>query len=76
MVMDLVRTKIRASWVHGDTFVIETRNNSKENIYIESINLNGADYNSVQLDYAKVVDGGNMVITLSDKPNFNVVLEP
>jgi len=73
---DKITIKLNKDYYKGDTFVIETRNNSKENIYIESINLNGADYNSVQLDYAKVVDGGKMVITLSDKPNFNVVLEP
>lgn len=69
---DKITIKLNKDYYKGDTFVIETKNNSKENIYIESIDLNGAEYNSVHLDYAKVVDGGKMVITLSDKPNYSI----
>jgi putative alpha-1,2-mannosidase len=69
---DKITIKLNKDYYKGDSFVITTKNNSKDNIYIESINLNGADYNSVHLDYAKVVDGGEMVITLSDKPNYEI----
>jgi putative alpha-1,2-mannosidase len=48
--------------------VIEARNNSKKNIYIESLELNGEEHPTFHLDLSEVVKGGKMVVTLSDQP--------
>jgi predicted alpha-1,2-mannosidase len=69
---DKITIKLNKDYFTGDTFVIETENNNKENIYIESIDLNGSNHNSINIDFAKIVEGGKMKITLSDKPNYNI----
>ena len=69
---DKVTIKLNKDYYSGDKFVIETRNNSKENIYIQSIELNGTPHHSVKLDYADVTKGGRMVIELSNEPNYGL----
>ena len=66
---DKVTIKLNKKYYPGNEFVIETKNNAKDNFYIQSINLKGKPYNSVQLPYSEFVKGGRMTIQLSDKPN-------
>lgn len=46
----------------GKTFTIKAENNSPENIYIQSVMLNGKPLDSFHLDYSDIVRGG--VLTL------------
>lgn len=55
----------------GKTFSIITTNNNEQNIYIQSAQLNGNDYNKCYLDYQDIMKGGTLELTLSDKPNTN-----
>lgn len=64
---DRITIQLNRDYYPGEQFVIEVRNNSRENIYIESIKLNGKEHPSIHLDYAEVVNGGGMVVTLSDQ---------
>lgn len=50
--------------IRENSFVIETKNNSKENIYIDSIEVNGVINNTHLLPYQTLVNGGKMVISL------------
>lgn len=50
-------------------FVIEVENNSPDNIYIQSINLNGIALNEYSLPYNEIVKGGTLKLTMGDKPN-------
>lgn len=53
----------------GDEFVIEARNNSKENIYIQSASLNGKPLNSTQIRFADIVAGGKLTLIMDPVPN-------
>lgn len=70
---DKITIKLNKNYYPGNTFVIETKNNSGNNIYIQSIKLNGAAHSSIHLDYAQVVKGGRMTIELSDKANYDLI---
>lgn len=53
----------------GGQFVIEARNNSKENLYIQSATLDGKPLTKPWLYHAELVDGGKLVLEMGSKPN-------
>jgi predicted alpha-1,2-mannosidase len=53
----------------GSTFTIETRNNSKENRYIQSAVLNGKPLNKPWFYHSELVAGGSLVLQMGPKPN-------
>jgi predicted alpha-1,2-mannosidase len=54
---------------NGKSFVVSVKNNSKENVYIQSAKLNGKQYNKCYLDYQDIVKGGKLDLVAGDKPN-------
>lgn len=52
--------------VEGGTFVIETINNSDENIYIKSIKLNGKPYTLPYITHDDIAKGGTLTFEMSD----------
>ncbi|MDR1718279.1 MAG: GH92 family glycosyl hydrolase [Prevotella sp.] len=66
---DKITIRLNKDYYPGKKFVIETLNNTKDNIYIQSVDVNGKPHNTVQLPFSEVVKGGRMSIRLSDKPN-------
>lgn len=50
------------------TFTIKARNNSPENIYIQSLMLNGKEYNRFQIRHNDIVKGGLLELTMASKP--------
>jgi len=55
----------------GKSFVIKTINNSHENIYIQSVTLNGKPLNVPKIKFKDVVKGGELLFTMGAKPNIN-----
>lgn len=53
----------------GKEVIIETRNNSQENLYIQKVYWNGKIHNSFKLPHAEFIKGGHLVIELGNKPN-------
>ena len=54
----------------GDkTFEIRTINNSKENKYIQSVELNGLPYNNSYISHTDIMNGGSLIVTMGNKPN-------
>jgi putative alpha-1,2-mannosidase len=49
------------------TFVVE--NNSKENIYIQSLTLNGEPYTQSFITHKQMMEGGKLVFKMGSKPN-------
>jgi predicted alpha-1,2-mannosidase len=45
---------------NGKTFTITVKNNSKENIYIQKILLNGKPYNEYYIDFKEIAKGGHL----------------
>lgn len=59
------RIKVR----DGKTFSIKATNNSHENIYIQSITLNGKPYTKTYLTYTDLMQGGELVINMGSQPS-------
>ncbi|MDB5137108.1 MAG: glycoside hydrolase family 92 protein [Mucilaginibacter sp.] len=49
--------------------IIETKNNSKENVYIQSVKFNGKQLNNCWLYRDELMQGGKIVFTMGNKPN-------
>ncbi|GAA4296379.1 GH92 family glycosyl hydrolase [Aestuariibaculum suncheonense] len=54
---------------NGNTFEIHSENNSKENVYIQSVNLNKAVYNNTFLNFETIQNGGVLEFNLTNKAN-------
>lgn len=52
----------------GKTFTVKAENNSRENIYIQSIKLNGKSYDSCQISHSDVVNGSTLVLSMGASP--------
>jgi len=65
-IFDKITIKLNNKYDHGYTFVIETKNNSKENKYIKSISLNGKKYDKFSINHSDLVNGGKLLIELSN----------
>jgi putative alpha-1,2-mannosidase len=56
-------------YYNGKEFVIEARNNSKENVYIQSATFNNEPLNSVRIKFSDIVKGGKLVLVMGPEPN-------
>ena len=54
---------------NGKTFRIVAKNNSKDNIYIQSVKLNGKDYKKSYIYYNDIMRGGTLEFTMGNKPS-------
>jgi len=61
--------KITMNLENGKKFIIETKNNSNENVYVQSATLNGKRYLKSFLNYADIENGGILQFEMSDSPN-------
>lgn len=52
-------------------FKIKAINNSKTNIYIQSISLNGQEYNKSFINHFDIIKGGELILYMGNKPNKN-----
>lgn len=57
------------SFGNAGKFVIETRNNSKENKYIQSATLNGKPLNKPWFDHSEIKNGGTLIFSMGAEPN-------
>ena len=53
----------------GDDFTILANNVSTENIYVQSVTLNGQSYDKNYIDYKTIMQGGELVFELGPEPN-------
>lgn len=56
---------------NGKTFTIEAVNNSKENIYIQSAELNGKPYSKSYILHEDIMNGGHLKLIMGNTPNKN-----
>ena len=62
-----VEVKVRG----GNTFTVEALNNSKENIYIQKVYLNGKPYDKSYITYQDIINGSTLKFVMGKKPNKN-----
>ncbi|HVI46727.1 MAG TPA: GH92 family glycosyl hydrolase [Chitinophaga sp.] len=55
----------------GKTFTVQTIDNSKENIYIQRITLNGKPYTKSFITHDDIMKGGTLVVKMGSKPEYN-----
>ncbi|MDR0824328.1 MAG: GH92 family glycosyl hydrolase, partial [Prevotella sp.] len=53
----------------GKTFKITAKNNSAANKYIQSIKLNGKDYDKYYINFSDIINGGELEFVMGDKPS-------
>ena len=61
--------KVTITMEDNKKFVIEAKNNSKENVYIQSATINGVSLEKNYIKYSDIVNGGIMKFEMGDKPN-------
>jgi predicted alpha-1,2-mannosidase len=66
---DEVTIKLDPNYYRGKTFTVKTRNNSAQNIYVQSATLNGHILNRAWLRHAEVAAGGVLELKMGPKPN-------
>ena len=64
-----ITIKLDDKYYTGKEFVIEARNNSKENIYIQSATFNNEPLNNVRIKFQDIVKGGKLVLEMGPEPN-------
>ena len=56
--------------VHGGkSFTIVTQNNSPENLYIQSVELNGKPYSKSYITHPDIIAGGELTFVMGPEPN-------
>lgn len=68
-VFDRVEFRLDPAYAAGGSFVIEARDNSPENIYIQSATLNGKKYDKCYLTHDDLAAGGTLVLQIGAKPS-------
>ncbi|MDO5570011.1 MAG: GH92 family glycosyl hydrolase [Bacteroidales bacterium] len=60
----------------GKTFVITANNNGGDNIYIQSVVLNGKEYPYTYIKYDDIMNGGELIFNMGNTPNNEFGKEP
>lgn len=66
---DHVTLKLDPKYAKGSTFVINAKNNSPANVYIQSATLNGQPLQRCWLNYSEITAGGTLDLVLGSAPN-------
>lgn len=64
-----VTIQLDQNYYQGKELVIETKNNSKQNVYIQSCQWNTEKLNKVWIDFKKLTRGGKLVFDMGSQPN-------
>lgn len=65
---DHIVIKLNNKYYKGKQFVIETQNNNKENVYIQSFSLNGKKLATPFIPFSSVTKGGTLLLQMGNKP--------
>ncbi len=68
---DKVTLNLNAKYSKGQAFVITAKNNSPENVYIQSATLNGQPLNRCWLSYSEITAGGTLDLVLGPQPKMS-----
>lgn len=68
-VFDRITFKLDPGYYSGKQFSIVVHDNSPENIYIQKASLNGAEYDRSFVDFADIVNGGELHLYMGNTPD-------
>ena len=66
---DVATIRLDPHYYQGGTFTVRARNNSAQNLYVQSATLNGKALNRAWLRHAEVVAGGTLELVMGPQPN-------
>ena len=61
-------SKTEMKLANGKTFTVVANNLSKENIYIQSVKLNGAEYRQSCITHAQIMSGATLELEMGNEP--------
>jgi predicted alpha-1,2-mannosidase len=64
---DRITIRLNPKYAKGKEFIIEANNNSSQNGYVQSLNLNGNKLDKPFIDFADIQSGGKLVLQMGDK---------
>ena len=67
-VFDKVTLNLDKDYYGGRTFTIIAKNNSPENVYIQSVSLNGKPLDRLWITHDEIVSGGVLEFVLGSEP--------
>lgn len=65
---DKVTVRLNPKFYKGKKFVIQTKNNSAENMYVQQMNLNGKKLAAPFIRFEDIVKGGELMLQMGNKP--------
>ena len=65
---DKITIQLNDRYYKGKEFVIEARNNSKQNDYVQSMDLNGKTLTDTRIPFSEIVQGGRLVLEMGNQP--------
>ena len=68
---DKVTLNLHPKYATGKAFVVTAKNNTPENVYIQSARLNGQSIDRCWLNYSEISAGGTLELVLGPQPNKN-----
>ena len=68
-IFNKITIELDPKYYKGKTFVIETENNSKANMYIQRAYLNGKEWNHFWFNHSDFEKGGTLKLILGNQPN-------
>ncbi|MEN8116574.1 MAG: GH92 family glycosyl hydrolase [Bacteroidota bacterium] len=68
--------KVKIKMENGNEFVIQADNNSKENVFVDAVQLNDTNYDKNYIKHAEIQAGGKLSFSMTDKPNKNRGTQP
>jgi predicted alpha-1,2-mannosidase len=67
--MDKVTLKLDPRFYKGGSFTVIAKNNSSQNLYIQSATLNGRPLTRSWISQKEIVSGGKLMLTMGPTPN-------
>lgn len=68
-IFNVITINLDNKYYKGKQFIIIAHNNSKENMYIQKVQLNGKDWNNFWFTHEEFAKGGTLEIWLGSQPN-------
>jgi putative alpha-1,2-mannosidase len=68
---DKVTIQLDPDYYSGKELVIETKNNSNDNVYIQSLTFNGKLVEKNWIDRKELMSGGMLIFEMGNQPNTN-----
>ena len=66
---DEIIIKLNQDYYPGEKLVIKTSDNSKDNLYVQSVKFNGKKIEQCWINRSELMNGGVLEFELGDKPN-------